>query len=117
MENNLFTPLFHFLHEEVSILEVKKNGLAKNADKDQVFHWIKIVKATDETSRLEFISMSDEVVNGNQINIRAFKGAELRFDKDFAKFSQNGNSHILKNNPVSEISQDINKAVIHYLSK
>lgn len=109
MSNNNFTPLLHFLHEEVSILELELN--------DKSHLWLKIVKASGDVTPLSFKTASNEIVNENEISIRIFDGAELRFAKDFAKFSQAGNSHILKTNDVKDITSDITTSIEKYLSK
>jgi hypothetical protein len=116
MNEKIFTPLFYFMNEDVALVEIKLNNLDDNASKDQLYHWIKFSNSSQEISRLKFISMGSENINGNNINIRVFEDGELRFDDSFAKFQHKGDGHIIMNAPINTISEVFKNRIEEYIS-
>lgn len=111
-----FTPLYYFMNENVSVVEIKRNDLSESATKEETYFWFRL-DASQNITRLKFVSMDSEVVNGNNINIRIFDNGELRFDDKFAKFTYNGDGSITMNVPVTEIPTTSNTAIQNYFSK
>ncbi len=116
MSNNIYTALFYFMNEEVSVIEVKRTDIPEDSDKDKMYHWLKYTQGSKKIERLRFRSMSSEVVNGNNINIRAFADGELRFDKDFAKFLHCNDGHLIMNRPVQDIPDELSGQINSFLS-
>jgi hypothetical protein len=116
-KNINFTPLFYLMNENYNVIEVKLNDMPKETALDQVYHWLFITKKTNKIEKLIFKSMSEEVINGNKMNVREFDNAELRFDEAFAKFQLEGEGHILMNSPVTEITIEGNELILDFLRR
>lgn len=115
MSNVNFTPLFYLMNENFNLIEVKRNDLPEDSPLDQVYHWLFITNETKKIEKLSFKSMSEEMVNGNKMNIREFANAELRFDDAFAKFQIENNGHLFMNSPVDQISELSNELILGFL--
>ena len=116
MSHNNITALYYFMNEEVSLVEIKRTDIDTD-DKSKLFYWLKLLKSSNQLERLEFKSMSSEIVNDNNINIRVFEDGELRFDNDFAKLLHKTEGHIVMNKPVSEIPAELMKRLSEYLEE
>ena len=81
-----FLPIFLFMNEEVTLIEIKREDMPEDSTPDQLYHWLSMSKSNPKLTRLNFIEMGKEMVNGNEINVRKFENGELRFDSNFAKF-------------------------------
>ena len=115
MGSNIFETLFYFMNEEVCVLEIKISGMSEDAPKDKRYHWLKLTKKNNQVDKLVFQSMNVEDVNGNKINVRAFKNAELRFDDHFGKFLHNDIGHIIMNSPIDSVPSDLIKTIENYI--
>ena len=100
MGNKSFTPLRYFKNEEVELVEVK-------LDSPKINQWLKINSNTNEVKTLSLQNSTEEVIGGNNINIRTFKNSELRFEGGFAKFIDDKNGHLLIHTPLDQIPTDI----------
>jgi hypothetical protein len=103
------------MNENFSLIEVKRNDLPDNTPIDQVYHWLFITNETKKIEKLAFKAMSEEMVNGNKMNVREFDNAELRFDDAFAKFQIENNGHIFMNSPVDQITEFANELILGFL--
>ena len=115
MSNVNFTPLFYLMNENFNLIEVKRNGLPENTPLDEVYHWLFITIETKKVEKLVFKAMSEEMINGNKMNVREFENAELRFDEAFAKFQIENHGHIFMNSPVDQISELSNELILGHL--
>ena len=104
------------MNEKHSLVEVKINDLPEGTPKKDLYKWISINHESHEVSQLQFLSMSQEDINGNLMNIRVFKNAELRFDKAFAKFMLDGEGHILMNASEELLPTEIDQFILKKLS-
>ncbi|WP_417335323.1 hypothetical protein [Halobacteriovorax marinus] len=95
--------------------EIKRHGI--QGDKSDIYKWIKINPSNQEIESLKFESMKTEEVNGNEINVRIFENAELRFDNFFAKFQYKNEGHIVMNCDTSEIPDIFLNHIEEYLDK
>ncbi len=91
------------MNENVILAEAKRADLPKSSDKSLLYYWIKINVQTQGIERLTFKSMTTEIVNGNEINVRVFEHGELRFDKFFGKFQHLSEGQILMKSEVDQI--------------
>ncbi len=103
------------MNENHSLVEVKLNDAACDAPKDQLYKWLSISTATSEVKQLKFESMGTELVNGNEMNIRIFTNAELRFDKSFGKFVVEGEGHILMNCSQQSLPEELSLIIDKFL--
>lgn len=110
-----YTALYYFMNEKHSLVEVKINDLPEKTPKNKLYKWLSMNLDTNETQELEFVSMGQEDVNGNQMNIRVFKNAELRFDKAFAKFMLEGEGHILMNASEELLPNQVDELILRFL--
>jgi hypothetical protein len=115
MEDTRFKALFYFMNENYAVVEVERIGLPTDTEKSFVLHWL--LKKVDDPKliKLNFKSMSNEVVNDNEISIRVFDEAELRFDDRFAKFSYKNDSHILMTEKTTSLPKELNATIETYL--
>lgn len=111
-----YTPLYYFMNENISLLEIKRTDQPEDAPKDEVYHWLAFDNQSQEIRRLSFKSMDKEPIDGNEINIRIFENAELRFTNEFAKFIENDQVHLVLNNSVDEIPDELKIVVEEFLS-
>lgn len=105
-----FEKLYYLMNEKISVVEVKLLDLDEKAPKEQVYKWIYIL-SSGEIKSLEFSEMKKEEVNGNQINVRIFKNAELRFDDLFGKFVLGDELYILKNCSKDPLPSKANESI------
>lgn len=105
------------MNENIILAELKNTILSKVDDKSDVSNWIKINPKNQKVESLSFISSSEEMVNGNLINVREFSKGELRFDNNFAKFQYNQEGHILMNCNTLEIPEVILDKIEVFLTK
>jgi len=84
----------YFMNENAAVVELSNE------------QW-KFIKLPSEIFILKLNSSTIENVNGNDINVRVFEKAELRFDNDFAKFQYLDNGYILMNCDISTIPNEI----------
>lgn len=111
-----FNTLFHFENEKISLIEVKREDLPAEASKDEKYLWLKFDRANQNFSRLNFVSMNSENVNGNEISVREFEGAELRFDKEIAKFATMEEAHLLLNKSNEPVPQETSVHLQNYMN-
>jgi hypothetical protein len=90
------------MNEKHCIVEIDTGGSSQ---------WLSISSETNTTEKLNFIKASEEVVNGNKMNVRTFEGAELRFDKSFGKLVVRENGYILMNCSEELIPSEIDKLI------
>ena len=107
--------LYVFENEEISVMEVKRKDQAKDAFPDQIYFWILMDKKKNSFVHLGFKSMGTEMVNGNNINVRVFQKAELRFDANFAKFVYLDQSYLLETKAPTSVSQDTVQKVLNFI--
>ena len=110
-----FTVLHYFMNENLTVIEVKKEGLTENLSKDQVYFWLSILSESQEVKRLDFQEMKQENVNGKTMNVRIFSQGDLRFDDFFARCIIHGNGQILMNESKKTLPQEINNLVSNFL--
>jgi hypothetical protein len=103
------------MNENFSIVEVEQLGLPTSTAKEKKFHWLLKKADTTKLIRFNFRSMNTEIVSGNEINIRVFDEAELRFDKLFAKFSYLNDGHILMTKETSDIPTDLKTKIESFI--
>lgn len=87
---------YYFMNEELSLININSNPV-----------WFRIDSASNEVQKLELIGEDSQVINGNNILVKTFKGAELRYDNDFGKFQDKSNGHILLNCCDKEIPSEL----------
>lgn len=114
MKTPLFSFLYHFQNEYMTLIEVKRDDLPASASPDQIFAWLVIDLMKKEFRKLRFQSMSTETINGNLINVRSFAEGELRFDQFFAKFVYGPQSHLLENSKLESVPDEIKVIVDQY---
>ena len=111
-----YTQLSYLMNEKYTVAEIKLSvENEKNHDLSVNNYWLSISDKGIE--RLPFISMKEEMINGNMISVRVFKNAELRFDKLFSKFSINNEIYILKNCSEEKIPKDIDEKILQFLKE
>jgi len=103
------------MNERFALVEIKRLDLPEDSPKDKLYYWLFISTETKKIERLEFVSMGEEDVRGNMMNIRTFKNGELRFDKSYAKFVLDNDGHILMNCSEELIPPEIHKLISDYL--
>jgi hypothetical protein len=110
-----YTSLFYLMNERYSLVEIKINGLPKDSPKEDVYKWFAIASESNKVEKLKFKSMSEEVINGNKMNVRKFENAELRFDNSFAKFVFEGDGHILENRSQELLPTELDELILKHL--
>ena len=98
--------LYYLMNEKVTLVEIKRSDLPSNSPKEHIYQWL-VMKGGEAIRQLEFSSMKEEEVAGKLINIRVFKGAELRFDELFGKFVLGDELFILKNCSSEKVPQNV----------
>lgn len=102
-----YKALFYFMNEEVSLVEVEHNN---------ILQWLRI-NPDKSFEKLTYKSSDTQVVNGNEINIRVFEEAELRFDNDFGKFQHGERGHIVMKQSPSLLPADVKDSIQSYLGQ
>lgn len=87
---------YYFMNEELSLINIESSST-----------WFRIDSASKEVQKLELISEDSQVINGNNISVKTFKSAELRFDSEFGKFQDKTNGYILLNCSDKEIPSEL----------
>lgn len=77
---------FYFMNEEVSLLKLPDTE-----------NWYLINTKDHSYSLLKLLNENAQTINGNNIEVKTFENAELRYDKDFGKFQHDQNGFILLN--------------------
>ncbi len=108
--------LYLFQNEIMALTEIKKTNMPLESTPDQIYSWIIVDKNSSSAHKLTFKSMGEELINGNNINIRTFNEGELRFDQSFAKFVFAERSSLLENSGIQKVDDLIVKAVDSFLS-
>lgn len=109
--------IHYFMNENLTVVEVKKLGLAEDTPKEQVYFWLSIPTDTKAVERLDFLEMKEEEVNGKMMNVRIFKQGDLRFDDFFARCIVHGNGQILMNESKKDLSKEIQEQVTSFLAQ
>lgn len=82
--------LFHFENDQMSVVEIKLNGIAAQ-DPASIYQWLFYDKINDMLSALEFKSMRNE---GNK-EFRTFGSAAIEFDSKQAIFTEKDKTYTL----------------------
>lgn len=98
------TPLKYFMNEKVSVVEIQTIG-------QETTTWLRIGSDDTLATLLNLQSSGSEVVNGNDIMIRAFDTGEFRFDDEFGKFQYKGDGSILMRLPVQDLPVEVTKKI------
>lgn len=112
---NEFETLFYFMNENVSLIEVKRTDLGEDAKKEDTHQWFFILNEELTLEKLQFESAFVDQVNGNEINVRKFKGAEFRFDDSFGKFQDKEGGHIIMKVPNAVLPQPLQDLITNNL--
>ncbi|EQC46789.1 hypothetical protein [Bacteriovorax sp. Seq25_V] len=91
--------------EQITIISYYMNEVASVVELDNGT-W-KYIRLPNNVYDLSLKDSRTEIINGNEINVRVFENAELRFDKDFAKFQHLDSGHILMNSDVNSVPAEI----------
>jgi hypothetical protein len=110
-----FKVIHYFMNENLTVVEVKKEGLPENVSKDQIYFWLSISTDTKRVERLDFQEMKEEAVNGKMMNVRIFSQGDLRFDDFFARCVIHRNGQILMNESKKVLPEDVLQLVTEYL--
>jgi hypothetical protein len=98
------TPLKYFMNEKISVVEIQ----LLEADGST---WIQVCVDDSQGSYLKLEKSFNEVINGNDIQVRVFANGELRFDDKFGKFQYGGDGHIVMRLPVKELPVEVTKKI------
>lgn len=98
--------LYYLMNEKMTLVEIKK---------EKEYTWF-MQRNGDALNKLEFVSMKEEEVNENTINVRVFENSELRFDKMFGKFVLGDELFILKNFSQGPIPEELKSNISNFWS-
>lgn len=82
MYKSNFKVLYHFQNNNISILEIKRNGILSD-DKSKIYHWLMYDKVNDLLQPFHFLSMNQT----NDEETRLFNGFSLKFSTNKALFT------------------------------
>ncbi|OIQ19545.1 MAG: hypothetical protein BM556_03410 [Bacteriovorax sp. MedPE-SWde] len=103
MKENNFTTLYYFMNEEVVLVEIEFTTVSG----DKLIQWFKITENLSTIDKLNYKSQDSQNINGNNINVRVFEDAELRFDNDFGKFQHGENGYIVMKRPIQDMPHEL----------
>lgn len=110
-----YTTLFYFMNEKHALVEIKRNDISDDSEKDKLYYWLSINTENKMIEKLRFKSMGQEDVRGNMMNIRTFDNAELRFDTSYAKFVIKDTGYILMNCSEELLPSELDHIILDYL--
>lgn len=103
--------LFYFESGEISILEIKINGI-NTTDKSKIYHWLLYLKKDKELIPLFFKKMGKI----NEKEFRDFKDSRLEFDNRIASFTKGNISYRLdKISHPTELEQSLKEQIDAYI--
>ncbi len=113
----MFETLFYLMNEKHCVLEVKRTDIAEDSAPENLYYWLSISTESKKVDRLVFVSMGEEVVKGNKMQVRTFEDGELRFDNSFAKFVHKNDGHILMNCSEEKVPENVLQIVNNFITE
>lgn len=95
MITNKLEILYAFENDKIMLLEAKKLNMPKACSKSDQYKWLVFHKYNQKIDILNFQSMSKDMVENREFDIRIFSEAELKFDNTFARFIYQDTMHLL----------------------
>lgn len=110
--NKKYNLLFHFENSEISILEIKVNGIASD-DKSKIYHWLLFARNKKEILYLPFAKMGK--IGGK--DFRDFENSRLEFDNETALFTKANETYNLQRIPTEiELEYGLRKEIDKYIN-
>lgn len=108
---NKFTYLYYFHHQDLDIVEIKKD-LPEDAPKSDIYKWLVIPLDSARIWPLRFQGQSQ----GGNREFRTFAEGDLNFDDKTAVFSLMGREFNFVRKDLNDIPNEVKERVQTYLS-
>ncbi|AIZ64296.1 hypothetical protein PK28_12485 [Hymenobacter sp. DG25B] len=108
-----YRPLFFLENDSISLVEIKRTDLPGEQNPDQVYHWLRFDKKTQQLQKQAFVSMNSQPT----LQERTFQQGQLQFTTETGTYTdqETGQRQELRVQNPAELPEDLTRAIAAYL--